>query len=102
MALIEEDGISISSLAERLEISKATMTPMLRRLETKGLLNRAIREGNEREKIVSLTRAGRRLWDECAGISAEVFDRTGLTASESGRIIRSCAKIVRSELRNDT
>ena len=36
MALAEKDGVSISSLARRLEVSKATMTPLLRRLEEKG------------------------------------------------------------------
>ena len=50
MALAEEDGVSISALAGRLEVTKATMTPLLRRLEDKGLLSREIQEGNERQK----------------------------------------------------
>lgn len=96
MALAEEDGISISSLASRLEVSKATMTPLLRRLETKGLLSREIQEGNERQKVVTLTEAGRSIWIKSCGVSSEVFAGTGLTKTEADEVIRLCAKIARS------
>ena len=93
MALAEEDGVSISSLASRLEVSKATMTPLLRRLEEKGLLSREIQEGNERQKSVALTEAGRSIWTKSCGISSEVFARIGLTQREADEIVRVCKKI---------
>jgi len=96
MALAEEDGISISTLAARLEVSKPTMTPLLRRLEAKGLLVREVREGNERQKIVSLTDAGRSIWMKSCDVSSEVFTRTGLTKAEADEVIRICAKISRA------
>lgn len=95
MALAEEDGISISRLARRLEVSKATMTPMLRRLESKGLLIRQIQEGNERQKIIALTEAGHKTWAKCCDISLDVFERTGLSVAEAQQVIRICAKIAR-------
>jgi len=95
MALAEEDGISISTLAARLELSKATMTPLLRRLEDKGLLLREVREGNERQKIISLTKAGRSVWMKSCDASSDVFSRTGLTKTEGDQLIRICAKIAR-------
>ncbi len=96
MALAEEDGISISALASRLEVSKATMTPMLRRLEVKGLLTREIQEGNERQKIVALTNEGHSAWAKCCDVSLDVFERTGLSADEAQEVIRICAKIARN------
>lgn len=95
MALAEEDGISISTLAARLEVSKATMTPLLRRLETKGLLRREVRKDNEREKIISLTEDGRNIWTKNSDISLDVFAQTGLTQAEAKQIIKLCSKIAR-------
>jgi len=91
MALTELDGISISSLARRLELSRSTMTPMLRRLEVK-------EQGNERQKIVSLTKKGRRIWIKSCGASSEVFERTGLTKKEADEMIRVCMKIARGNV----
>ncbi len=96
MALAEEDGISISELASRLEVSKATMTPMLRRLEVKGLLTREIQEGNERQKIIALTDEGHSAWSKCCDVSLDVFERTGLSTDEAQEVIRICAKIARN------
>jgi len=98
MALAEQDGISISRLAERLELSRSTMTPMLRRLEAKGLLIREIEKGNERQKIVSLTKMGRRIWIKSCGASSEVFEQTGLTKKEADEVIRICTKIARGNI----
>lgn len=95
MALAEEDGVSISSLARRLEVSKATMTPMLRRLEVMGFLSREIPKDNERQKIVTLTKSGRNIWTKSCDVSSEVFAGTGLTKAEADEVIRICAKIAR-------
>jgi len=98
MALAEQDGISITSLAKRLELSRSTMTPMLRRLEAKGLLIREMEQGNERQKIVSLTKKGRRIWIKSCSASSEVFERTGLTKKEADEMIRVCMKIARGNV----
>lgn len=97
MALAEDDGVSITSLAARLEVSKATMTLLLRRLEEKGLLLRQFREGNERQKVVSLTDAGRSIWTKSCGVSSEVFARLGLTEADADTVIRICRKIAASK-----
>ena len=96
MALAEEDGVSISALADRLEVTKATMTPLLRRLEDKGLLSREFQEGNERQKVVTLTKAGRSIWMKSCGVSSDVFAGTGLTKAEADEVVRLCAKITRT------
>lgn len=85
--------MSISTLASKLEVSKATMTPLLRRLEAKGLLSREVQVGNERQKVVSLTDTGRSIWTKSCSVSSDVFARIGLTQAEADEIIRICAKI---------
>jgi len=95
MALFEQDEISISALAERLEVTRATMTPIVRRLETMGLLIRDTQKGDERQKILSLTKQGREIWIESCDVSSRVFDHTGLTKAEADELIRICGKISR-------
>lgn len=93
MALSEKDGVSISTLANRLQVSGATMTPLLRRLEEKNLLRRETQDGNERQKIVSLTEAGRSIWMKSCSISNDVFQKIGLTIQEADELIRISRKI---------
>ena len=93
MALSEEDGVSISQLAKRLDVSGATMTPLLRRLEEKELLRRETVDGNERQKVVTLTETGRSVWIKSCSISSAVFMQIGLTPKEADDVIRICKKI---------
>ena len=97
MALAEEDSVSISNLASRIQVSNATMTLLLRRLEEKELLHRRFQDGNERQKVVSLTEAGRSIWTKSCVTSPEVFSRLGLTVDEADTVIGICKKIAASK-----
>lgn len=96
MALAEEDGISISALAQRMGVSKATMTPLLRRLDEKGLISRQMEDGNERQKNVSLTDAGRQTLEGSCYVTEKVFAKTGLSLEEAEQLISLCKKVVQS------
>ncbi|MEM8498131.1 MAG: MarR family transcriptional regulator [Pseudomonadota bacterium] len=61
MALWEDDGISITKLAERTSLSIATMTPLLKKLELKRLIGFERVTGNDRKKSVALKKKGRAL-----------------------------------------
>lgn len=93
MALWEEDNISISRLAGRAGLSKATMTPLLKRLEQKGLIRRNVLPDNERQKAIVLTDAGRKLSRKSGDITSKVFCATGLTMQEATNMIRLCKRI---------
>ncbi len=93
MALWEEDNISISRLAARAELSKATMTPLLKRLEQKGLIHRNLLPDNERQKAIVLTEDGRKLSRKSGDISNKVSCATGLTMQEANNMIKLCKRI---------
>ena len=93
MALWEQDQISITLLAERTGLSKATMTPLLRRLEQKGLLERLLLAENERQKSVVLTEAGQALAHESGAITEKAFCATGLTMDEALKMIELCNRL---------
>ena len=94
MALWEQDAISISQLALRAHLSKATRTPLLKRLEYKGLIERQQLEDNERQKCIVLTKAGRDLSKKSKAITQQVFCATGLSSQEAQEMMRLCKKIL--------
>ncbi len=93
MALWEKDNILISQLAQRTGLTKATMTPLLRRLEEKGLINRVVPDDNERQKNIVLTDSGRELSFKSEEVTKQAFCATTLSESESKDIIALCKKI---------
>jgi len=93
MALWQKDEISISQLAEQAGLSKATMTPLLKRLEQKGLILRKVLVDNERQKSIVLTEAGRDISLQSAEITNQVFCATGLTEQEAKSMIALCQKL---------
>ncbi|MGH1438886.1 MAG: MarR family winged helix-turn-helix transcriptional regulator [Cellvibrionaceae bacterium] len=93
MALWEEDGISISQLATKTGLSKATMTPLLKRLEKKQLIERQMLEGNERQKHIVLTEIGRELSYQSGDIAQNAFCTTGLSSEEASELMLLCKKI---------
>src|SRR5512138_1029058 len=61
LCLWEQDGVSIVHLSRRTRLDSGTLTPLLKRLEAKGLLVRAQAPDDERQKVIGLTPAGRKL-----------------------------------------
>ena len=61
LVLWEGDGLTVSAIGERLFLDSPTLTPLLKRLESMGLVTRERSASDERQVIVSLTAAGRRL-----------------------------------------
>lgn len=59
--LWEKDGLSIGAIAERLALESSTITPLIKRLEGNGLVARRRNQKDERQVLVSLTEAGRRM-----------------------------------------
>lgn len=93
MALAEEDGVSITHLAGRLRVAKASMTPLLRRLEEKNLIRRSMVDDNERQKSVRITDQGRAILGASCHATEKVFQQTGLTMKQADDLIALC-KIV--------
>lgn len=97
MALWEKDSISISQLAKKTKLSSATMTPLLKRLDQKGLIERQILVGNERQKNIVLTSEGRLLSEDSGKITDQVFCETNLSKEQAEMVIKICHQLVAPE-----
>src|SRR6201996_9326165 len=61
VALWEQDNQTVGSLGARLFLESNTLTPILKKLESLGYLNRKRDPSDERQVLVSLTDEGRAL-----------------------------------------
>jgi MarR family transcriptional regulator, organic hydroperoxide resistance regulator len=82
LVLWESDALSVSALGTRLQLDSGTLSPLLRRLETAGLIERNRMSSDERSVRVSLTARGSALRERAAGIPALVCAATGLEPAD--------------------
>lgn len=68
MVLWEEREINVKELGSRLYLDSGTLTPVLKRLEQKGLITRQRDDKDERVLIVSITKEGDELKDKAVEI----------------------------------
>lgn len=78
VTLWTEGDQSVSALGARLQLDSGTLSPLLRRMETSGLVSRERRDRDERVVTVVLTERGRDLRAELAGLPARIAAGTGL------------------------
>lgn len=62
-ALVHHDGIDQARLAEHVAVDRATLGGIVDRLEKKGLIERRVAPNDRRARILSLTVAGRALFE---------------------------------------
>jgi MarR family transcriptional regulator, organic hydroperoxide resistance regulator len=72
LVLWERDGITVSDVGERLTLDSGTLTPLLKRLQTSGLLARTRDTEDERRVLVKLTAAGRALKSRAMKVPPQV------------------------------
>ena len=67
-AIAEQPGIDQASLAATISFDRATIGGVIDRLESKGLVQRAVSESDRRARLLSLTRDGEKLLAACRPI----------------------------------
>lgn len=73
LVLWERDALSVSEIGERLYLDSATLTPLLKRMESSGLITRTRASHDERQVVIELTREGRDLKTKARSIPADLF-----------------------------
>jgi DNA-binding MarR family transcriptional regulator len=82
LVLWQEDGVTVSAIGARLGLDSGTLTPLLKRLEAAGLLNRLRDAADERQVRITLTAAGRALKPKAKGIPQELLCASGLSLGD--------------------
>ncbi|MFC6884775.1 MULTISPECIES: MarR family winged helix-turn-helix transcriptional regulator [Actinomadura] len=82
LALWETDGPTVKRLGERLRLDSGTLSPLLKRLEAAGLVERRRGRRDERSVTVHLTEAGSALRDRAAEVPRRIGAITGLDVED--------------------
>jgi DNA-binding MarR family transcriptional regulator len=86
LVLWESDGVTVSQLGERLMLDSGTLTPLLKRLEAAGLVQRLRDSVDERRVRVQLTREGRTLKRRAFAVPEAVACAAGCELDELARL----------------
>jgi DNA-binding MarR family transcriptional regulator len=87
LVLWERDGLTVSDIGERLYLDSGTLTPLLKRLEVQGLVDRSRDPQDERRVVIRLTGQARALKEQAAGIPACILGATGCDVQEVVRLV---------------
>lgn len=96
LVLWERDGLPVKDIGERLSLDSGTLTPLLKRLDQQGLVERRRGADDERLVRIHLTAAGRALRMRARKVPTELACRAGYDLA-SERSIRDLVRL-RDEL----
>lgn len=82
MVLWQRDGLMVSEIGEPLFLDSATLTPLLKRLESAGWVRRERAQADERQVIVTLTDTGKALKQRALCVPGAVFGASQCSADE--------------------
>jgi DNA-binding MarR family transcriptional regulator len=96
MVLWTENSLKVSDIGQRLHLDSGTLTPVLKRLETTGLVKRARRLQDEREVEISLTQDGHALRAKALGVSRDVAALLKMSESKAASLRDELKSLVAS------
>ena len=94
MVLWEERAVTVKELGERLYLDSGTLTPLLKKMEGKGIITRKRSREDERNLIVSVTPAGEKLKERAAEIPARMARCLKLDPEEAAQLYRLLYKML--------
>lgn len=79
-------AMSVSQLTTALQLDTGTVTPLLKRMESKGILSRQRDASDERIVLVSLSEKGRGLREQAKSIPQQLLCKADLQVEQLGEI----------------
>ena len=94
MVLWEHETINVKTLGEILFLDSGTLTPLLKKLESKGYITRNRDTSDERNLIISITADGKKLKAQAKKVPSEISKCICLTNEESIELYRLLYKVL--------
>ena len=82
LLLWEHKTMTVKEMGERLYLDSGTLTPLLKKLEAKGFINRVRSTTDERNLNINLTAAGDKLKEQAIEIPQCILHETKMTKKE--------------------
>ncbi len=95
LALWEKDNLTVKKLGEKLFLDSGTLTPLLKKLEGLGYIDRIRSTADERSVNVKLTPKGEKLKEEAASVPRKLLCSSGLDLEETIALLPALQKFIR-------
>lgn len=95
MVLWEQGSTTVKELGNALYLDSGTLTPLLKKMEAKGLITRRRSEADERSLIVSLTAEGEALKDKALSVPRQMASCVCLEPEEARELYRILYKLLK-------
>ena len=82
LSLWERDGVPVKDIGERLFLDSGTLTPLLKRLETAGLVKRTRSTEDERQVLIALTAQGQALKEKARNVPQSILEASDCSVAE--------------------
>ena len=96
MVLWEKKTVNVKTLGECLYLDSGTLTPVLKKLESKGYITRMRSTEDERNLVVTITEAGEALKDQAIEVPASIGSCVNLTKEEAQILYNLLYKIIQN------
>ena len=94
MVLWEHKTMNVKAMGEQLYLDSGTLTPVLKKLESKGYVTRQRSTADERNLVVTITDAGEALKEKAVTVPAEIAKCSNLEPTEAAELYRILYKIL--------
>lgn len=101
LLLWEQDGVTVTDIGTRLYLDSATLTPLLKRLQSIGLIEKKRSLKDQRQVILRLTQEGENLKEKAYAIPNGVMCSTGCSPAQAKKL-KSELEVLRNNLLNST
>ena len=92
--LWEKDNVPVKELGNRLFLDSGTLTPLLKKMETQGLVTRTRNEKDERTVYIQLTKEGKAMKSKCANIPQQMMCQNILDMNKAAPLLQTLHQIM--------
>lgn len=82
LILWEQDGVTLKFIAQRLGQKSGSLTPVIKRMETQGLVKRVRGKDDDRALCIALTKTGKDLRSQGLEVNRCLAESCGITLTE--------------------
>jgi DNA-binding MarR family transcriptional regulator len=102
LALWENDQITVKDLGKKLYLDSGTLTPLLKKLEAKGYIDRIRSTSDERNVYIRLTKKGNEFKKDALNIPKEMICTLDLKPDEANQLLQALHSMMRLLSVSDT
>jgi len=96
MVLWQDSTMNVKELGAKVHLDSGTLTPLLKRLEAKGLVIRSRSQSDERIRLISLSDAGKKLRQAAEQVPDMMMCKSKMTSEELSSLKQACDLLLKN------